>query len=120
LLNCLGAFIIQWTKKGVELLIKPIKIKEIFMFWHLKPWNGNLLLIHSNECKGIQTKSLFDEILCLNFDLRHLKMNKYCAKRSQFCKGLDQKDSHNKLAFWCEKKLKDKNLLTTFKYHSYF
>jgi hypothetical protein len=69
------------------------------MFWHLKPWHGNLLLIHSNECKGIQTKSLFDEILCLNFNSSHLKMNTYCVKRRQFCKGLYQKASYNKLVF---------------------
>jgi hypothetical protein len=74
------------NQKGCWSINKTNQIKQIFMFWHLKLCHGNLLLNHSNECKGIQTKSLFDEILCLNFDLKHLKMNTYFVKRSQFCK----------------------------------
>jgi hypothetical protein len=38
----------------------------------------------------IQTKNPFDKILSLNFDLRPLKMNTYCVRLNQFCKGLSK------------------------------
>jgi len=47
-----------------------------------------LLFFPSYECQGIQTKNPFDKILSVNFDLRPLKVNTYCIKRSQFNKGL--------------------------------
>ncbi len=43
---------------------------------------------HSYECQGIQTQNPFDKILSLSFDLGPLKMNTYCVKLNQFCKGL--------------------------------
>jgi hypothetical protein len=52
--------------------------------------HGKLLLFHSYECQEILTKYSFDEILSLNFDLGPLKVNTYCIKRNQFCKGLSK------------------------------
>ncbi len=46
------------------------------------------LFIHMNVKKF--NKTSFDEILGLSFDLRHLKVNTYYVRRSQFCKGLSQ------------------------------
>jgi hypothetical protein len=48
---------------------KKIKIRQIFMFYHLKPWKSWKLFFHSYECQGIQTKNPFDETLGLSFDL---------------------------------------------------
>jgi hypothetical protein len=62
---------------------------KIFMFYHLKPWQlWQVGLFHSYECQRIQTKNPFDKILSLNFDLKPLKVNNYCIKLNQFCKGL--------------------------------
>jgi hypothetical protein len=48
------------------------------MFCHLKPWqNGKLLLFHSYECQGIQTKNPFNKISNLSFNLGPLKYNTY-------------------------------------------
>jgi hypothetical protein len=41
---------------------------------------------YSYECQEIQRKKSFDKILSWSFDLRHLQMNKYCVKKSKFCK----------------------------------
>jgi len=36
---------------------KIIKIKEIFMFYHLKPWQSwQVVPFHSYECQKIQVK----------------------------------------------------------------
>jgi hypothetical protein len=52
------------------------------MFCHLKPGNhGKLLIFHSYECQGIQTKNPFDEIFNLSFDLEPLKVNTYGVKQ---------------------------------------
>jgi len=45
---------------------------------------------HSYDCQKIQTKNLFDKILSLSFDLGPLKINTYCIKRDQICKGLSK------------------------------
>jgi hypothetical protein len=45
--------------------------------------------IHKNV-KEFKPKNIFDEILSLSFDLNPLKMNTYCVKKSQFCKGLSK------------------------------
>jgi hypothetical protein len=59
-----------------------------------------LLLIHSYEC---QIKNLLDEILGLNFDLEHLKVNTYQAsKEINFAKDY-QKDLYNKTILIGEK-----------------
>ncbi len=50
----------------------------------------NLFIFHSYECQGIQIKNPFDEILCLNFDLGHSKMNNNVLNMNQFCKGLSK------------------------------
>ncbi len=61
------------------------------MFYHLKPWQswkiGPFSFIWMSK---IQTKNPFDKILSLNFDLRPLKMNTYCVRLNQFCKGLSK------------------------------
>ncbi len=58
-------------------------------FYHLKPWQSWQVVpsSHSYECQSIQTKHPFDKILSLSFDLRPLKVNTYCIKKNQFCKG---------------------------------
>jgi len=38
----------------------------------------------------MQTKNSFDKILGLGFDLGHLKVNTYCIRKSQSCKGLSK------------------------------
>jgi hypothetical protein len=59
------------------------------MFYLLKPWQSwQVVVIHSYEYQGIQTKNLFNKILSFNFNLRPLKVNTYCVKRNQFCKRL--------------------------------
>jgi hypothetical protein len=61
------------------------------MFYHLKSWQSwQVLLFHSNECQGIQTKNPFGEILSLSFDLESLKVNSNTLDKSQFCKGLSK------------------------------
>jgi hypothetical protein len=46
------------------------------MFCHLKSWQSwQVVIFHSYECQGIQTKNPFDEIL--SFDLKPLKVNTY-------------------------------------------
>jgi hypothetical protein len=44
-------------------------------------------LIHMN----VKEFKPFDKILSLNFDLKPLKMNTYCVRLNQFCKGLLKK-----------------------------
>jgi hypothetical protein len=57
---------------------KIIKIGQIFMFCHLKPWQSwQVVAFHSYICQQIQTKNPFDESLSLNFDLGPLKVNTY-------------------------------------------
>jgi hypothetical protein len=57
---------------------------------------GKLLFIHSYECQRIQIKNLFDEILSLGFDLKHLKVNTFqVSKEINFAKDY-KKDSYNK------------------------
>jgi hypothetical protein len=51
---------------------------------------AKLISFHSYECQGIQTKNPFDKILSLKIDLGPLKMNTYCIKLNQFCKGLSK------------------------------
>jgi hypothetical protein len=38
----------------------------------------------------MQTKNSFDKILGLGFDLGRLKVNTYCIRKSQSCKGLSK------------------------------
>jgi len=46
--------------------------------------DGNMFNFHSYGCQKIQTKNPFIWILGLGFSLRHLNMNTYCVKDSQF------------------------------------
>jgi hypothetical protein len=79
----MGVVGVQLAKKNIEAQIKQVKIKEIFMFFHLNHGNyGKLLLIHTYEYEEIRTKNPFDDILDFLFDLKHFKMNTYCVKRS--------------------------------------
>jgi hypothetical protein len=55
-----------------------------------------LVLSHSYECQGIQTKNPFDKILSLNFDLGPLKVNTYCVEIKLIFAKDYQKDSYNK------------------------
>jgi len=58
------------------------------MFYHLNHRNhGKLFIFHSYEYKGIQTKNPFDKKFNLSFDLRPLKVNTYCNRKNQLCKG---------------------------------
>ncbi len=36
----MGAFTIKQARKDVKWALKIIKIEEIFMFYHLKPWQS--------------------------------------------------------------------------------
>jgi hypothetical protein len=36
----MGAIIIKQAKKDVRWALKTVKIGEIFMFYHLKPWQS--------------------------------------------------------------------------------
>jgi len=54
------------------------------------PIMAKLVLSHSYECQGIQTKYPFDKILSLSFNLGPLKVNTYCVILNQFCKGLSK------------------------------
>ncbi len=49
--------------------------------------HNKLFFVRSYECQKIQTKN-FNKNLGLGFNLRHLKMNTYCIRKKQFCKGL--------------------------------
>jgi hypothetical protein len=49
---------------------------------------ASFFFFHSYECLLIQTKNAFDKILSLSLDLGSLKINTYCVRRNQFCKGL--------------------------------
>jgi hypothetical protein len=35
---------------------KEVKIREIFMFYHLKPWKSWKLFFHTYECQEIKIK----------------------------------------------------------------
>jgi hypothetical protein len=60
------------------------------MFCHLKPWQSwQVIIFHSYECQGIQTKNPFDEILSLSFELGPLKVNN-TSNNSQFCTKLSK------------------------------
>ncbi len=99
-LDWLGVITIQWAKKDVKLKTKLFKVIEIFMFCQNHGNYDKLLLIHSYEC---QIKNLLDEILGLNFDLEHLKVNTYQAsKEINFAKDY-QKDLYNKTILIGEK-----------------
>jgi hypothetical protein len=51
------------------------------MFFHLEPWQPwQVVVFHSYECQGIQTKNPFDKILSLSFNLGPLKVNTYGVK----------------------------------------
>jgi hypothetical protein len=80
---------IKRVKNNVKHQRKIGKIGKIFIFTILNHINhGKLFLFHSYECEGIQTKNPFDKILNLSFNLGALKVNTYCFRRNQFCKGL--------------------------------
>ncbi len=72
-----GVVTIKQAKKNVKWALKIVKI-------------GKLIFSHSYECQGIQIKNSFDKILSLNFNLGPLKMNTYCVRLNQFCKGLSK------------------------------
>jgi hypothetical protein len=36
----MGVVRVQLAKKSIEAQIKQVKIKEMFMFFHLKPWQS--------------------------------------------------------------------------------
>ncbi len=77
-----GVVAIKRAKKDVKWALKIEKIEEIFMFYHLTPWQSwKLFLFHSYECQGIQTKNPFDKILSFNFDLGPLKVNTYLSPK---------------------------------------
>jgi hypothetical protein len=75
------------------------------------------LFFHSYECQWIQTKNPFDEILSLSFDLGPLKVNNMSDIESVLQRII--KRIHIIKHIWWKKNLKDKNLLTTLKKHSY-
>jgi hypothetical protein len=51
------------------------------MFCHLKPQQSwQVVVFHSYKCQRIQTKSSFDEIISLSFDVRPLKVNTYSVR----------------------------------------
>jgi hypothetical protein len=51
------------------------------MFYPSKPWQSwQVVVLHSYECQGIQTKNPCNKILSFNFDLRPLKMNIYIVE----------------------------------------
>ncbi len=72
------------SQKGCQRALKTIKIGEIFMFYHLKPWYSWQVVPFSfkPECQRIQTKNQFDKNLSLSFDLGPLKVNAYCIRRN--------------------------------------
>jgi hypothetical protein len=63
------------TKKNsqnwIHIYVFPFKAMAIM---------ASFLFFHSYEYQGIQTKSPFDEVVSLNFDLGHLKVNTYGIK----------------------------------------
>ncbi len=72
------------------------------------------MFFHSYERQGIQTKNPFDEILCLSFDLRSLKMNTYGVRQKSILQNIIKR-THIIKNIWWEKEEEDKDLLTTFK-----
>jgi hypothetical protein len=87
----MGVITIRQAKKGVKWAIKKSRLEKYLSFTIQNHGNhGKLVLSHSYECQRIQTKNVFDKILSLNFDLGPLKVNTYCIKLNQFCKGLSK------------------------------
>jgi hypothetical protein len=77
------------SQKNIRLQRNLSKLEKYVCFVIQNHGNhGKLLLFHFYECQKIQNKNLFDEIFNFKFDLRSLKMNTYCVRWSQFCKGL--------------------------------
>jgi hypothetical protein len=105
---------IQQVKNGVRSYTKLVNFFRIYvlLFRTMSIMSSCYLFIHRN----VKTKNPFNEILGLSFDLRHLKLNTYYIKKSQFCKRI-VKNTLN--TFWWKKNEKDKNLLAKFKKHSY-
>jgi hypothetical protein len=51
---------------------------------------GKLFIFPSYECQKTQIKNLFDSDLSFGFNLKYLKMDTYCVKSKQVCKGLSK------------------------------
>ncbi len=49
---------------------------------------ASCLILNYMNVKEFKPKIPFDKILSLSFNLGPLKVNTYCFKRNQFCKGL--------------------------------
>jgi hypothetical protein len=69
-----------------NIYVLPFKTMVIMASWSF--------LIHINV-EEFKTKNPFDKILSLTFGSRLLKVDTYCVKLNQFCKGLS-KGSYNK------------------------
>ncbi len=80
-----------------DLTKKTIKIKNIFIFYYLKPWQSSqvvhFLLIWM--LRNSNQKFINDKILSVIFDLGLLKMNIIALEGINFAMGY-HKDSYNK------------------------
>jgi len=72
------------NKKGCQTIKEQPKLDKYLCFAIQSHGNhGELLLFHSYECQGIQTKNQFDEILSISFDLKPLKVNNNVLNKNQ-------------------------------------
>jgi hypothetical protein len=76
-----------------------------------------LFLFHSYECQRIKTNNPFDKILGLSFNLGPLKVKPIVLEGINFAKGYQKDPCKIKQNWW--ENLRNKDLLDTFKKHSY-
>ncbi len=78
-------------KKVSECKEKKSKLDKYLCFAIYSHGNHvKILVFHSYECEGIQTKNSFDEMFNLSFDLGPLKVNNNVPNKSQFSKKLSK------------------------------